>query len=248
MTLAPTPSSPQDAAETLDHHVRQTVQWHFSPQTGTPFWLDWAKRANWDPIQRIQSFNDLKHLPRFEGPWLRCEPHEQWIPKTYQNRPFKIFETGGTTGMPKQRISWQDHLTDYSDFSALLDRDYPGAFPHGAHWLMLGPTGPRRLRLGIEHLANVRGGACYFVDLDPRWVKKMISAKRADMARQYMTHIIDQAVQIIEHRNVGCLFATPKLLEALGERLSVPEAGIRGVFCGGTSMTPQVIRFLSEEV
>ena len=40
---------------------------------------------------------------------------------------------------------------------------------------MMGPTGPRRLRLAIEHLAHVRGSSCYFIDLDPRWVKKLIS-------------------------------------------------------------------------
>jgi hypothetical protein len=28
---------------------------------------------------------------------------------------------------------------------------------------MMGPTGPRRLRLAIEHLANVRGSSCYFM-------------------------------------------------------------------------------------
>ena len=48
---------------------------------------------------------------------------------------------------------------------------------------MIGPTGPRRLRLAIEHLANHRGSSCYFVDLDPRWVKKLISNKQIDQAR-----------------------------------------------------------------
>ena len=43
---------------------------------------------------------------------------------------------------------------------------------------MLGPTGPRRLRLAIEHLAQHRGGIAFFVDLDPRWVNKMIKAQR----------------------------------------------------------------------
>ncbi len=32
---------------------------------------------------------------------------------------------------------------------------------------MLGPSGPRRLRLAIEHLAQFRGGICFCVDLDP---------------------------------------------------------------------------------
>jgi hypothetical protein len=32
---------------------------------------------------------------------------------------------------------------------------------------MLGPSGPRRLRLAVEHLAQFRGGICFLTDLDP---------------------------------------------------------------------------------
>jgi len=247
MTNAPTTST-TTSAEALDAHLRDMVAWHFSPQTGTPYWLDWANDAGFDAVGRIRTFDDLSRLPRFEDEWLRRLPHEKWIPGGFAGRPFKIFETGGTTGMPKQRISWEDHLTDYTDFSATLDRLYPGAFPPGANWLMLGPTGPRRLRVAIEHLANLRGGSCYFVDLDPRWVKKSLARGDAGMTRDYMAHVIDQAAEILRHRDVGCLFTTPRLLEALDGRIDVPAAGIRGVFCGGTSMTSQVIRFLIEEV
>ena len=244
----PQPTTCADAARQLDEHLCQIIRFHFSHATGTPFWLDWAGRSGVDPIAEVQGFGDLAKLPRFEDQWLRSEPHERWIPKAYAGKPFKIFETGGTTGMPKQRISWEDHLVDYSEFSAALDRDYPGAFVQGGHWLMLGPTGPRRLRVAIEHLANIRGGSCYFIDLDPRWVKQMLAAGRSELARDYMQHVVQQAAMILKHRQVKCLFATPRLLEALSEQLSIPEAGIRGVFCGGTSMTPQVIRFLAEEV
>ena len=102
--------------------------------------------------------------------------------------------------------------------------------------------------LAIEHLANVRGCSCYFVDLDPRWVKKVISAKHVDQAKAYMEHVVDQAVTILKHRKVSALFTTPKLLEALGEKVNLWDAGIRGVFCGGTTMNPQYTRFLVEEV
>jgi hypothetical protein len=44
------------------------------------------------------------------------------------------------------------------------------------------------------------------------------------------------------------LFTTPRILEALGERISIPDAGIKGIFCGGTTMDPQTTRFLVEEV
>jgi len=92
--------------------------------------------------------------------------------------------------------------------------------------------------LAIEHLANYRGSPCYFVDLDPRWVKKVIAEKKFDQARAYMEHVVDQGAILLRHRKIAGLFTTPKLLESLGERLNLYEAGIRGVFCGGTTMTP----------
>ena len=156
---------PQAAARELDERFVEIVRWHFSADTGTPFWLDWMKQAGWNPAEEVQSFADVARFSNFDGELLRTEPHERWIPKAYEGRPFAIFETGGTTGMPKQRINWDDYKRDYEDFSETLDDE---AFPKGGYWLMIGPTGPRRLRLAIEHLANHRGSSCYFVDLDPR--------------------------------------------------------------------------------
>ena len=236
---------PSAAARALDEHFREIVRWHFSPETGTPFWLNWAASAGWSPAEEVQGLADLTRFPNFDGELLRTEPHETWVPKAYEGRPFSIFETGGTTGMPKQRISWDDYKRDYEDFSETLDDD---GFPRGGYWLMIGPTGPRRLRLAIEHLANYRGSSCYFVDLDPRWVKRLIRNKEGAQAKAYMEHVMDQAVTIIENRKVDALFTTPRLLEVLSERLSIPDAGIKGVFCGGTTMTPQTTRFLIEEV
>jgi phenylacetate-coenzyme A ligase PaaK-like adenylate-forming protein len=230
----------------LDAHVRETIAWHFSPETGSSFWLDWAKTARFDPRAQVNSFADLVvRFPHFQDEWLRDLQPEVWVPKQYRGRPFNIFETGGTTGMPKQRIGWDDYKHDYEEFSSKIADEH---FPRGGAWLMVGPTGPRRLRLAIEHLANYRGSSCYFIDLDPRWVKKVISDKKVDVARAYMDHVIDQAVTILKHRKVTGLFTTPKLLEALGEKTNLYEAGVRGVFCGGTTMAPQQVRFLIEEV
>jgi phenylacetate-coenzyme A ligase PaaK-like adenylate-forming protein len=233
------------AQDKLDAHVREIVQWHFSPETGTPFWLDWAKKAGWNPATEVKCFADLLRFPHFQDEWLRDLPNEAWVPRKYQGRPFNIFETGGTTGMPKQRIGWDDYKVDYSEFSEKLRDEH---FPRNHYWLMVGPTGPRRLRLAVEHLANVRGSSCYFVDLDPRWVKKVISNKQFDQARAYMDHVVDQAVTILKHRKISGMFTTPKLLEALGEKINLWDAGIRGVFCGGTTMAPQYTRFIVEEV
>ncbi len=240
-----TTPSPEAAKAQLEAHLREIIQWHFSPETGCPFWLNWAAKAGWDPRAEIHSVADLLKFPHFEDEWLRDLQPEVWVPKAYAGRPFNIFETGGTTGMPKQRIGWEDYKVDYSEFSDKISDEH---FPRNHYWLMMGPTGPRRLRLAIEHLANVRGSSCYFIDLDPRWVKRLITNKHFDQAKAYMDHVVDQAANILKHRKVSGLFTTPKLLEALAERVDIWDAGIRGVFCGGTTMLPQYTRFIVEEV
>jgi len=235
----------QAAQQQLDAHTREIIAWHFAPETGCPYWLDWAKK-NFDPRKEVNSFADLiAKFPHFQDESLRDMQPEVWVPAQFKGKPFNIFETGGTTGMPKQRIGWNDYKVDYSEFSEKISDEH---FPRNQYWLMMGPTGPRRLRLAIEHLANVRGSSCYFIDLDPRFVKKVISNKQFDVARAYMDHVVDQAVTILKHRKVSGLFTTPKLLEALAEKIDIYEAGIRGVFCGGTTMAPQYVRFIVEEV
>lgn len=237
--------SVRSPANKLDEHVAEIIDWHFSPETGAEFWLDWAKEQDWDVRSEVRTFSDLLKFPHFQDDWLRYVDPQRWVPKHYKGRPYNIFETGGTTGMPKQRIGWDDYKRDYETFGDTLD---DREFPRGGDWLMMGPTGPRRLRLAIEHLANYRGGSCYFIDLDPRWVKKLIANRDFEQAKAYMKHVVDQAVIILKHRRISALFTTPKLLEALSEEISIPDAGIRGVFCGGTEMNPQTVRFLIEEV
>jgi hypothetical protein len=87
------------------------------------------------------------------------------------------------------------------------------------------------------------------VDLDPRWVIKLIKMGEMEMMELYKRHVIDQALTLLKaHDTIKCLFTTPKLLEALCERISLKKAGITGVFCGGTEMTPQFHRFAVEEL
>ena len=238
------PEAVAKAKDQLNAHLLEIVRWHFSPETGCPFWLDWAAK-HWDPRKEIRSFEDLLKFPHFQDEYLRDLQPEVWVPAAFRGKPYNIFETGGTTGMPKQRIGWNDYKVDYSEFSEKIAEAH---FPKGGAWLMMGPTGPRRLRLAIEHLANVRGSSCYFIDLDPRWVKKVLAEKKFDQAKAYMVHVVDQAATILKHRKVTGLFTTPKLLEALAEKVNLWDAGIRGVFCGGTSMKPQEVRFIVEEL
>jgi hypothetical protein len=87
------------------------------------------------------------------------------------------------------------------------------------------------------------------VDLDPRWVIKLIKWGEIAMMERYKQHVVDQALTLLRaHDSIRCLFTTPKLLEALSEKVSLRKLGITGVFCGGTEMTPQFHRFAVEEL
>ena len=241
----------QAARDALDAHVRDIVQWHFNPDTGCPFWLAKAASLGFDPRTEIAGFSDLHRFGPFEDEWLRGGPVQRWVPQGLAGRPVFVFETGGTTGVPKTRVACDDFRIDYELFSETLPDEH---FPKGANWLMLGPSGPRRLRLAVEHLAQYRGGICFCVDLDPRWVIKLIKKGWTEHLMAYKDHVIDQAVTILSaNHDIRCLFTTPKLLESLALKLdengtTIRKAGITGIFSGGTEFTPQWNRFAHEEL
>src|SRR5437870_6800290 len=240
-----------EARQSLDAHVREIVAWHFSPETGTPFWLERAKTLGFDPRKDVKGLEGLKKFGLFEDDWLRGGPVRRWVPKALQNKPIYVFETGGTTGIPKTRVNVEDFRLDYEAFSDTLPEKH---FPKGSNWLMLGPSGPRRLRLAVEHLCQHRGGICFCVDLDPRWVVKLIKKGWMEHLKAYQEHVIDQALTVLSaNHEIKCMFTTPKLLDALANRLekegsSIAKTGITGIFCGGTEMTAQWIRFAIEEL
>jgi hypothetical protein len=58
-------SSPQSATDpqtALDAWVREVIAWHFDPATGCPYWLDFAKKAGWDPRREVAGYDDLKRF------------------------------------------------------------------------------------------------------------------------------------------------------------------------------------------
>ena len=239
------------AKQKLDEHTVEIVQRHFHESTGCPFWLEKKASLKFDPLTEVKCYDDLKKFPLFEDDWLRGGPVERWRMKDMAADPTYVFETGGTTGIPKSRVVVNDFRDDYELFSDTLPDEH---FPRGSNWLMLGPSGPRRLRLAVEHLAQYRGGICFCIDLDPRWVVKLIKKSWMEHLEEYKNHCIDQAITILTAgHDIKCMFATPKLLDSLCIALedrgtSLAETGVKGIFSGGTEFTPQWTRYAVEEL
>ena len=231
----------------------RSSRWHFDPATGCPFWLDYAEEARLGSAardQRLRRSRALRRCSRTTGcAAARCSAG---CPRGCAGKPIYVFETGGTTGIPKTRVAFDDFRTDYELFSDTLPDKY---FPKGVE---LADARALRARGGcgssVEHLAQYRGGICFCVDLDPRWVIKLIKKGWSEHLEAYKAHVIDQAVTILQAgHDIRCMFTTPKLLEALALRLesmgtTIRKAGITGIFSGGTEFTPQWNRFAHEEL
>ena len=71
------PATVTEATAQLDQHVRDMVQWHFNPDTGCDFWLDFASKLDFDPRTRINGYEDLKLLGHFEDRRLRHSPSRE---------------------------------------------------------------------------------------------------------------------------------------------------------------------------
>ena len=236
----------------LDAWVREIVAWHFDPATGCPFWLDYASKLGWDPRREIHALRrpeEVRVRSRTSGCAAgRCGagcrrgwPTSRSTCSKPAARPaFRRAASRATTFAPTTRSS--------------ATRCPTSTFRAASNWLMLGPSGPRRLRLAVEHLAQHRGGICFCIDLDPRWVIKLIKKGWMEHLEAYKQHCIDQAVTILRAgHDIRCMFTTPKLLEALALRLetkgtTIRKTGITGIFSGGTEFTPQWTRFAHEEL
>src|SRR5256885_15718708 len=90
-------SKAKHASEQLDAHVRDIVNWHFNPETGCEYWLNWAKTAGFDPRKEVHGFADLKKFGHFEDEWLRGGPVRRWLTRGLAGEPMYVFETGGGT-------------------------------------------------------------------------------------------------------------------------------------------------------
>jgi hypothetical protein len=75
----------------------------------------------------------------------------------------------------------------------------------------------------MRRQARALGGLSFTIDMDPRWVKKLIAAGKVDEADAYAEHLIDQAAFTLQTQDIAVLMSTPPLLERLARRERLVE-------------------------
>lgn len=239
----PTPADPVlelpfDRQPDAEEFLSAAMRWHFSPETGSPFWLDRVRELDFDPLTDIRSFDDLSRFPNLAEE-LRTVRAEDLVPRGYGPDPeiVGVFESGGTTGAPKRVVllqQWLDQLIPWS--SDQLDRH---GVPRDVNWLVVVPSGPHMVGEIIKRQTAYRGGIAFTVDLDPRWVKKLIAGGKGAEAGAYAEHIVEQTAYLLRTQDIGVLMCTPPILERLARRDDLAELineKVRAINWVGTQM------------
>jgi phenylacetate-coenzyme A ligase PaaK-like adenylate-forming protein len=205
-----------------DEFIRSAMEWHFSPETGSRFWLERAKSLAFDPRVDVRGFDDLTLFPNVTNE-LRDVPAEDLIPRGYGPHPevIGVYESGGTTGAPKRVVMLRDWWD--SELARQVAHLDARGVPRNRNWLALFPSGPHMAGALMRSQAAAMGGVPFTIDMDPRWVKKLIAAGKADEANAYAEHLIDQVAFVLQTQDIGALFSTPPLLERLARRDDLVE-------------------------
>jgi phenylacetate-coenzyme A ligase PaaK-like adenylate-forming protein len=154
---------------------------------------------------------------------LRDVRAQDLIPQGYGPHPevIGVYESGGTTGAPKRVVMLRDWWD--SELARQVAHLDARGVPRNRNWLALFPSGPHMAGALMRSQAAAMGGVPFTIDMDPRWVKKLIAAGKADEANAYAEHLIDQAAFVLETQDIGALWSTPPLLERLARRDDLVE-------------------------
>ncbi|MEU7560300.1 phenazine biosynthesis protein [Streptomyces eurythermus] len=234
-----------------DDFVQAAMEWHFSPATGSPFWVKKAAELPFDPLRDIRTWADLDRFPDVSEEW-RDVPVDALVPAGVDRSAwdFQVFDSGGTTGRPKRIVESRSRRAGVQWVSTVLEEH--GVPGEGAgHWLHIGPTGPHIVGRSIGLLAQLRRTFCHYIDFDPRWVKQRAKQQQSDDVARYVQHILDQALNVLRTQPVSVVFATPPILEAIAARdeiLDLLRSHVCGIIWAGTSIGPETLHLLETEL
>jgi acyl-CoA synthetase (AMP-forming)/AMP-acid ligase II len=193
--------------------VEAAMQWHFNPETGSRYWLERAKTLDFDPRKDVHTLTDLSLFPNTVNE-LRDVSAMDLIPQGCTPADvLGIYESGGTTGAPKRVVCLQDWMDRWLSWNTA--RLEERGLPRGANWLGLMPSGPHIFGAALQLQPRLSGGLLFTVDMDPRWVKRLLREGQLEEAGRYAEHLVQQAQWLLETQDVSVMVTTPPLLERL---------------------------------
>lgn len=231
-----------------EEYLRTAMAWHFGADTGSPYWLRTATRLDFDPLTDVRTFADLHRFPNLVNE-LRDAPAEDLIPRGYGSPPPipLIFESGGTTGAPKRTVQLPDWVAQVVDWQT--DDFRRAGFLPGRDFLCLMPSGPHGVGYFSRAVSAQLGSICHTVDLDPRWVKKLVARGATAEMSAYLNHLVEQAEYVLRSQDIANLHTTPPLLDAIARNDTLAQlvgAKVRFILLSGAHVDPDTLDVLRD--
>jgi len=121
----------------------------------------------------------------------------------------------------------------------------------GGNWLAVMPTGPHIFGAALKEQAEHAGGHLLTIDMDPRWVKKLIASGNTEAAARYADHLIEQMTYLLSTQQCPFLVITPPLLVKAAEDDRLVELineKVRYIQWGGAHMDADTRALFRTEV
>src|SRR5258705_8012269 len=172
-------------------YLRAAIQWHFSPETGSRYWLKRADALDFNPLTDVKTFEDLALFPNIVDE-LRDVAVRDLVPAGYGPNPPTpvVYESGGTAGAPKGVILMPDWEEQFATWFAPGPLEQPGL--RASRLLMVGPSGPHMFGQMQRRAAGLLNSVLFTIDLDPRGAKMLGSRGATDEAAAYVDTIVDR--------------------------------------------------------
>lgn len=194
----------------------------------------------------MKSFADLTLFPNIVDE-LRDVPVEDLVPAGYgASPPLTIWESGGTTGAPKRVVAPLDWVQQLGMW-LVEELDEPAI--HGGGLLFVGPSGPHMFGQIQRYIANCMDTRLFYIDLDPRWVKKLVARGAFDEMSSYVEHLVSQAEMVLRSQDIRLLTTTPPLLQAIARSDDLVElinTKVRRIQVGGAHLDEDTRALLRE--
>ncbi|MGA5698998.1 arylcarboxylate reductase [Peterkaempfera bronchialis] len=230
----------RQSATDLDTWTRQVVRRHFDPVSGSPFWLKRRGALGFDPFD-ITRYGELRAFGDLMPEVLREVDPVDLVPQGASGPPTGcVFESEGTMGRPC-RVFLTEAMSAHR--AAWRGAGLAAAgFRSGRTWVHATPGGPHPVGLGAAQVARSQESVVYRIDLDPRWIRRLIGAGRLAEVNRYVDHLTGQITDILSSTGVDYLETTPALFQALLRRRPELVAGLSGVWLSGTQILPAMYR------
>jgi len=223
-----------------DGWTRHVVRRHFHPETGSPYWLRQLAGLPFDPWD-ITGYDELSAFGVFDPATLRTVDPADLVPRDLV-RPLagRVWESAGTVRGPC-RVFYTASMAEYD--AAWRARQLRSAgFEPGRRWLYACPSGPHLLSRGAGQLARHDHCTVYAVDLDQRWIKRLMRDGKVCEVITYVDHVVEQIIDLLDTRCVDYLETSPALLQVVIAQRPELVARLAGVGLGGTHLTPAMYR------